>query len=189
MLDSLAEWMSAPMYAAVYGRGQAPRTGRRHHAIAPYGTFSLQDGSTVLIAVQSDPEFRSLADSLLDDAAVGTDERFATNAARIANVDELERIIAARLQELPAAVARERLAHGRIATARVNDLLGVWHHEQLRERGRFHSVRTPTGEVEMLDAPFDIESWIPPHDPVPGLDEHDPGVLRRIIARGGPPSP
>jgi itaconate CoA-transferase len=184
MLDALAEWMSAPMYAAVYGPGQAPRTGRRHHAIAPYGTFELSDGSTVLIAVQSDPEWRSLAEHLLDDVELGIDPRFSTNSARIANVDELEAILSSGLKGISADEAHRRLAVGRIANARVNDLRGVWDHEQLRARDHFHTVSTPSGEIEMLDAPFDISGWALPHGPVPALDEHDPDVLTAVIDRG-----
>jgi crotonobetainyl-CoA:carnitine CoA-transferase CaiB-like acyl-CoA transferase len=184
MLDSLVEWMSAPLYAAVHGPGQAPRTGRRHHSIAPYGTFALADGSAVLIAVQRDVEWRSMAGTVLREPSLADDARFATNAARIANVDELESIIRRTLAALPADQARERLAAGHIATARINDLRGVWEHEQLRARHRFHAVPTPTGEVEMLDAPFDISGWTPPRSVVPGLDEHDATLLARVKDRG-----
>jgi crotonobetainyl-CoA:carnitine CoA-transferase CaiB-like acyl-CoA transferase len=184
MLDSLVEWMSAPLYAAVHGPGQAPRTGRRHHSIAPYGTFALADGSAVLIAVQRDVEWRSMAGTVLREPSLADDARFATNAARIANVDELESIIRRTLAALPADQARERLAAGHIATARINDLRGVWEHEQLRARHRFHAVPTPTGEVEMLDAPFDISGWTPPRGVVPGLDEHDATLLARVKDRG-----
>jgi crotonobetainyl-CoA:carnitine CoA-transferase CaiB-like acyl-CoA transferase len=184
MLDALAEWMSAPMYNAVYGGGQPPRTGRRHHAIAPYGTFALSDGSTVLIAVQSDAEFASLAEHLLEDAALAADPRFATNPARLAHVDDLEAIISATLAGLPVAEAQRRLADGRVAHARVNDLRGVWEHEQLRARGRFATAATPTGDVEVLRAPFDISDADVPVGRVPALDEHDETVVRTIIERG-----
>jgi crotonobetainyl-CoA:carnitine CoA-transferase CaiB-like acyl-CoA transferase len=186
MLDVLAEWVSAPLYNAVYGAGQSARTGRRHHAIAPYGTFRLADGSTVLVAVQSDGEWRSLAEHVLLDPALGEDPRFATNAARIANVDVLEEVLAAGLAGVDADEARARLARGRIATARVNDLRGVWEHEQLRARGRFDQVSTPSGVIEMLASPFDL-SDLPPSTPrVPALDEHDPELVARIRERGTP---
>jgi crotonobetainyl-CoA:carnitine CoA-transferase CaiB-like acyl-CoA transferase len=186
MLDVLAEWVSAPLYNAVYGAGQSARTGRRHHAIAPYGTFRLADGSTVLVAVQSDGEWRSLAEHVLLDPALGEDPRFATNAARIANVDVLEEVLAAGLAGVDADEARARLARGRIATARVNDLRGVWEHEQLRARGRFDQVSTPSGVIEMLASPFDL-SDLPPSTPrVPALDEHDPDLVARIRERGTP---
>jgi crotonobetainyl-CoA:carnitine CoA-transferase CaiB-like acyl-CoA transferase len=184
MLDALAEWVSAPLYAAVYGGGQAARTGRRHHAIAPYGTFRLSDGSAVLIAIQNDGEWRSMAERVLLEPALGDDDRFATSAARIRNVDELEERINACLSSTEADVARRRLADGRIATARVNDLQGLWEHEQLRARDRFVSVQTPGGVVELLASPFDISGWVPPAGRVPALDEHDVAVVDAVIRRG-----
>jgi itaconate CoA-transferase len=184
MIDALAEWVSAPLYNAVYGSGQSPRTGRRHHAIAPYGTFRLSDGAVVLIAVQSDGEWRSMAEHFMGDASLGTDPRFATNAARIANVDALELLIRARLEAISADDARAGLAQGRIASARVNDLQGVWDHEQLRARGRFVDVVTPSSTVELLRPPFDISGWSPANAPIPRLDEHDDALVQAVIDRG-----
>lgn len=184
MLDALTEWLSAPMYAAVYGSGQAPRTGRRHHAIAPYGTFTLASGRTILIAVQSDGEWCSLASALLGDPALGTDARFATNTERLANVVSLEALISAALAALPDDEAMARLAEGRIAVAQVNDLGGVWNHEQLRARGRFVEVATEHGPVELLAAPFDISDSGQRAGVIPALGEHDQRVIDAVIERG-----
>jgi len=184
MLDSLAEWMSAPLYNTVYSGAQAPRTGRRHHAIAPYGTFALSDGSTILIAVQSDGEWRSMAEHLMGDTGLGTDPRFATNSDRLANVDDLEALIRERLASLSVDEARAGLAAGRIAHARVNDLQALWRHEQLRARDRFVEVQTPSGPVELLRTPFDISGWTPLDGPIPALDEHDDDVLNAVLDRG-----
>jgi crotonobetainyl-CoA:carnitine CoA-transferase CaiB-like acyl-CoA transferase len=184
MLDSLAEWVSAPLYNAVYSQtGQAPRTGRRHHAIAPYGTFRIGD-RTVLIAVQSDGEWQSMARTLLRRPELGTDPRFASNADRIRNVDELEAEIREVLDTLTAEEALSRLAEGRIAFSNVNDLAGVWSHEQLRARGRFHNVPTEHGPVELLDPPFDIDGLEVDVQAVPALGEHDAELVARIIERG-----
>lgn len=184
MLEALVEWMSAPLYGAVYGGGQRPRTGRRHHAIAPYGTFALADGRTILIAVQSDGEWRSMADALLHQPELGTDPRFATNSARIAAVVELEAIIRECLASITAEEALDRLQQGRIAYSWVNDLAGVWAHEQLRARDRFHEVPTETGPVELIDPPFDIDGLPPSRGAVPALGEHDEALIERIIADG-----
>ena len=180
MLESLAEWMSAPLYAAAHGGGQAPRTGRRHHAIAPYGTFALADGRTVLLAIQNDREWMSFAEKVLGSTEVGTDSRFATNAVRIVNVDELEAVISARFASAPAEEIRAGLAAAGIATANVNDLAQVWQHEQLRARDRFVDVELPNGRIEMLKSPFDISEWTPGAQSVPALGEHDSATLRRI---------
>ncbi len=181
MLDSLAEWMSAPLYAAAHGGGQAPRTGRRHHAIAPYGTFALSDGHVVLLAIQNDREWAAFAEGVLGDSAYVTDARFTTNAVRIANVEELEAVISARFASAPADEIRAGLAAAGIATAHVNDLAQVWQHEQLRARDRFVDVDLPSGHIEMLKSPFDISEWIPGPQSVPGLDEHDAATVQHII--------
>jgi itaconate CoA-transferase len=183
MLEALTEWMSAPLYAAVYGGGQAPRTGRRHHAIAPYGTFQLADGQTLLIAVQNDGEWKAMAEHVLGDPELGTDPRFATNGVRIVHVDELEPLLIAALTAVPADDAIARLRKARIAFSHVNDLQGVWNHEQLRARGRFHDVMTEHGPVEMLDPPFDISGMPLPLGPVPALNEHDDVVIQRVTRR------
>lgn len=182
MLEALAEWVSAPLYASVYSGSQAPRTGRRHHAIAPYGTFQLSDGQTLLIAVQNDGEWRNMAEHLLRDVSLGTDPRFVTNQERIANVDALEPLLIKTLSEISAEEATARLRAGRIAFSYVNDMAGVWNHEQLRARGRFHEVMTEHGPVELLDPPFDISGMPTPLGAVPALGEHDEATIQRIIA-------
>ncbi len=184
MLDSLAEWVSAPLYAAVYGSGQAPRTGRRHHAIAPYGTFELADGRSILIAVQSDGEWRLMAEHLLLQSGLGKDPRFLTNTDRLRNVEELEGIIGGITSSLPVEECLERLAAGRTAFSWVNDLAAVWKHEQLRARGRFHEVETEYGPVELLDPPFMISDSPTPVGAVPGINEHDEETVQRIRDRG-----
>jgi crotonobetainyl-CoA:carnitine CoA-transferase CaiB-like acyl-CoA transferase len=184
MLDSLVEWLSAPLYAAVYGKGQAERTGRRHHAIAPYGTFPLSDGRTLLIAVQSDAEWRSMAEHFLGDAALGDDPRFATNPARLENVGELEDCIREVSLSLPAHESIARLESGRTAFAWVNDLPAVWQHDQLRARDRFHEVNTEHGPLEMFDPPFVINGLPTPLGAVPALGEHDEATITAIRERG-----
>ena len=184
MLDALAEWVSAPLYAAVYGSGQAPRTGRRHHAIAPYGTFRLSDGSTILFSVQNDREWQQMAEIVLERPELGTDPRFATNSDRIANVDALEPMIIEAFAAIPAAETLDRLGRARIAIAHVNDLRGVWNHDQLRARGHFHSVQTEHGPVELIDPPFDISGVPVALGAIPALGEHDPALIQRIVERG-----
>ena len=117
MLESLAEWTTAPVLAAAYTDHVPTRAGHRHALIAPYGLFDLSDGRRVLIAVQSDPEWQSMAEHLLGDASLGTDPRFATNSDRIANVDELEAVIAERLAAMSGDAAVAGLQAGRIAYA------------------------------------------------------------------------
>ena len=184
MLDVMTEWMSAPLYGAVYGAGQPTRTGRRHHSIAPYGTFAIADGRSVLIAVQTDAEWVRFADQVLGDPALAGDPRFFTNPDRMTNVDELERIIRTAFLDVDAALLLARLTESRIVCASVNNLVDVWSHEQLRVRDKFTVASTESGEVEVLAAPFAISGWRTPSGAVPALDEHDVDAVQSIIERG-----
>jgi crotonobetainyl-CoA:carnitine CoA-transferase CaiB-like acyl-CoA transferase len=75
--------------------GKAPgRLGNAHPNLAPYQPFPTKDGA-VVIAVGNDGQFRALC-ATLGDADLGTDPRFATNAARVANRAELALLLAAR---------------------------------------------------------------------------------------------
>jgi len=186
MLDSLAEWMSAPLYGAVYGGGQAPRVGRRHHSIAPYGIYELVDGSRVLIAVQTDADWQVLAATVLESSELAGDGRFATNSDRLRNVDELEEAITERMKGCAAEMMRRRLRDARIAHSSVNDLEGVWNHQQLRGRDRFVEVNTPTGPVEVLASPMNIDGRVAGDGAVPALGEHDPELIARLRAKGTP---
>ena len=187
MLEALAEWLAAPLYAATYGQGQAPRTGRRHHAIAPYGTFRLSDGQLILIAVQNDSEWRSMAGRVLGQPELGTDERFATNSDRLRNVIELEQVITEVLAVMPVQEAMAHLHEARIAVASVNDLDGVWAHDQLRARDRFTEVQTEHGPVELLRPPFNISGSPGGSGVVPSTNQHDGTIIEGIVARGSRP--
>ena len=72
--------------------GEAPsRQGSRHPAMAPFGPFAAADGYIVVANVTGWPRFCALIGR--DDLAA--DERFRSNRARVANVDDLEEQIRA----------------------------------------------------------------------------------------------
>jgi itaconate CoA-transferase len=174
MLDALAEWMQAPLLNA-HAVGSTPtRTDRRHATIAPYGTFQLQDGSEVLLAIQNNAEFERLCRIVLLQPELATDSRFAMNEARVRNIEILESIVSAAFVSAEGATVLDRLQQADVATARVNTLAEVWQHEQLRTRGRFVETILPGGAVvETLKLPVDIDG----HEArasyrVPALGEH-----------------
>ena len=84
MFDAMAEWMTIPLLNQEWGN-PFKRVGLAHPTIAPYGVFKTRDGAEILISIQNDREWRALADKVLGNAALGADERFATNPQRQAN--------------------------------------------------------------------------------------------------------
>lgn len=180
MLECLAEWTSPQVLTAV-ATGRAPaRSPRRHPMIAPYGTFELADGRTVLIAVQADREWRAMAEGVLLRPELADDPRFATNADRIAHVDELEAIVNGVLAAISADEARARLAAARVTVAAVRSPQEVWDHEQLAARRRKVPVTTEHGTAEVFKAPFNISGVDDVGGHVPALGEHDPDLITHL---------
>ena len=107
--------------------GVAPRRmGNAHPNIAPYRTFPTSDGY-VIVAVGNDGQFQRLC-TTLGVEALGQDERFATNAARVANRDELDRCLSEKTRPL-AARRSPRGARGRCGASRADQ-----HHRRLVRR-------------------------------------------------------
>ncbi len=185
MLECLTTWTAVQIYASAADGEPVPRNRRRHGLIAPYGLFDLDDGSTVLIAVQADHEFVALCDGVLHRGDLAHDSRFATAAARIANVDDLEAEMRSALLATPASEIRRRLVEARVANATMRDPLEVWNHEQLVARDRKVEVELPGGETAtVLKPPFNIADVPPqPDQRVPDLDEHDPALVAELNRR------
>ncbi|MEM9203483.1 MAG: CaiB/BaiF CoA-transferase family protein [Actinomycetota bacterium] len=183
MLEALAEWTAAPTYGAV-GRGVAPtRAGHRHAMISPYGIYPLADGSEILIAVQNQTEWEALARDALQMPELITDKRFATNEARITNIAEFEPVLRQGLASASADEMLDRLRAARIAFSRVNDPLALWDHEQLRARDRFLDTQIPTGATQTYRPPFNVDGLPDPTAVVPGLGEHDSGLVDELRRR------
>ena len=183
MLECLAEWTAPQTYASVADGAPPTRSARRHALIAPYGLFELDDGSVIMLAVQANPEWVALAGEVMGRPELATDPRFATNASRVVNVDELEEAISAYFAAKPAAQVLSELRAARIAFGRVNGPLEVAAHEQLQARDRFGTVELPEGTATMLRPPFNISAAGEPRWRVPALDEHEPELVAELVER------
>ncbi|MFS4437781.1 CaiB/BaiF CoA transferase family protein [Paracoccaceae bacterium GXU_MW_L88] len=142
MFDVMADWLTVPLLN--HEGGKSPkRLGLAHPSIAPYGVFTCTDGTQILISIQSDREWRKLCDTFLGRPDMGTDPRFETNVARVANRAETDALIAARFADLHGGDAVEMLLEADVALARVNDMAGLSDHTELRRI----TVDTPNGPV------------------------------------------
>jgi itaconate CoA-transferase len=183
MLETLAEWAAPQIYTAA-ATGVAPgRSSRRHPMIAPYGTFALSDGRTVLMAIQAQHEWQTFAAEVLRRPELADDPRFVTNPDRRDHVDELEDEIRSVLAGLAGDEVVDRLQRSRTAHAFVRDLTGVWNHEQLRARDRFVDVDTPTGRTTTFQPPFNLNDLPPATPQVPAVGEHDPTLIAELTHR------
>lgn len=144
MFDVMADWLAVPLLN--HEAGKSPRrVGLAHPSIAPYGAFAAADGAQILISVQSDREWRALCARVLGQPALGTDPRFATNVARVANRAATDAAVAAGFARMTGAEAIAALLGADIALASVNDMAGLSAHPHLRRI----TVDTPNGPVSL----------------------------------------
>jgi itaconate CoA-transferase len=142
MFDAMADWMTVPLLQ--YEGGMTPqRMGLAHTSIAPYGVFKTKDGADILISIQSDREWRVLAEQVLGDRALAEDKDFATNVARVKRRRETDARVACVFAGTDEATLTEKLAGADIAFARVNDTALLARHPHLRRI----DVATPSGKV------------------------------------------
>ena len=186
MLECLTEWTAPALYSAAHTGAVPVRAGHRHALIAPYGLYELGDGSSVLVAVQSNPEWASFATTVLGAASLVDDPRFIDNEDRITNVDALEVEIRRVFSTLDGDAAASRLTEGRVAWARVRDPIEVWNHEQLAARDRKIDVDHPSGSATMLRSPFVMSGLPEPRSTVPKLGDHDETLVEELRRRFRP---
>jgi itaconate CoA-transferase len=185
MFEALGEWMGFPAYFTAYGGTAPPRSGAHHATIAPYGPFPAGDGASVFLSVQNEREFARFCSTVLGNAALAGDARFATGPQRLANRAALHAEIERVFAHLTAAQVIERLEAADIANARLNDMGEFWRHPQLAARSRWAKVGSPGGAIDALKPPFNLSGFEPRMEAVPALGEHTRAVLGELGYSGG----
>jgi formyl-CoA transferase len=131
MFDAMADWMTVPLLQ--HEGGKPPkRVGLAHTSIAPYGVFKTKDGTDILISIQSDREWRVLAEKVLGDPALAADPDFSSNVERVRRRQQTDARVAAVFAATETEALMEKLAAADIAFARVNDAAGLAAHPHLR---------------------------------------------------------
>ncbi len=180
MLESMAEWMSYPMYYAYEGAPPPVRAGAAHATIYPYGPFPAGDGKSVMLGLQNEREWGAFCDKVLGQPGLARDKRFASNSRRVANRDALRDLIVEAFQPLTAQTVIERLEQAQIANARMNEMSDLWEHQQLKARGRWVQVDTAAGPVPAMLPPGVQDPAQARMDPVPALGQHTAAILREL---------
>jgi crotonobetainyl-CoA:carnitine CoA-transferase CaiB-like acyl-CoA transferase len=150
--------------------GNAPRRlGNAHPNIVPYQVFAVSDGY-VMLAVGNDTQYARLCD-IVGTPELAREERFATNAGRVAHRGELVPILADKLSTQHRDVLLARLEAAGVPAGPINTLADVFADAQTVHRGL---------QLEM-DAPWTAAGK------VPGV--RLPIGFSRSTLRAGQPSP
>lgn len=149
-----------------------PRQGNTHPNIVPYQPFEASD-QPIIIAVGNDRQFGRLAEICGRPEWV-SDERFATNAARVANRAEIVALVGQVIATRPAAEWLEMLEAAGIPAGPINRIGQALSDAQAKHRAM---IRTIAG-MPLVGSPVRLDgdradSELPP----PRLGEHTAEVL------------
>lgn len=171
---------------SVVGVGaRIPRLGRGHAQIVPYQAFECADGEYVMVGAFNRGFWRNLATALGHEDWL-TDERFATNSARLRNRDELVGILSGIF------LTREReewLEVLRVADVPASPVL------ELDETVRLEQVSGQGSLVELVEdgraatvarSPIRVDEWPePPARMAPDIGRDTAQVLRDVLGTAG----
>ncbi len=162
--------------------GRPPtRLGNAHPNISPYEVVPTADGYLIL-AIGNDGQFRRLC-TILDLEGVADDERFATNKARVANRDEVRRLVSTETLKWSKADLLAACEANAVPSGAINTIEDMFSDPQIVARGLridledsagtvIPGVRTP---VVLSRTPLSYER------PSPRLGEHQEEVLAELI--------
>ena len=175
MFDAMADWMTVPLLQQEAGE-PPKRMGLAHPTISPYGAFKSRDGVDILISIQSDREWRVLAEKVLGEPRsppipISPPMSSASNAA-------------------PRPTAKSRPCSARSTQMRWSKSSRRRHRlcprQHLAELARHPHLRritvgAPSGPVS-YPAPAEQRSASRHYGPVPALGEHTAKVRAEFMA-------
>ena len=159
------------------------RMGNDHSMIVPWSAFSTTDDS-IIIAVGNDGQFARMAEAV-GLGHLGADERYATNAARVAHRDELMPMLQQALSTMPAEHWIQTFEGVGVPCGPVCNMEQVFEQPQVKARGMRLDLPHPTaaeGTVPGVACPIKlVGEELPPATAPPALGAHTESVLRDVL--------
>ena len=149
-----------------------PRQGNTHPNIVPYQPFAAAD-QPIIIAIGNERQFNRLAE-ICGHPEWATDERFASNGARVANREEMVRLVSEAIAQRSAAEWLGQLEAAGIPAGPINRISQALGDVQAQHR---QMIRTIAG-VPVVGSPLRVDGDRADSDlPPPALGEHTVEVL------------
>jgi crotonobetainyl-CoA:carnitine CoA-transferase CaiB-like acyl-CoA transferase len=174
-------------FGAFFGAGEIPTaTGTRHRRSAPYQAYRSQDGY-VTVGAGSDKLWKSFAAQVCGKPEWLTDPRFATLAARLKHLDELEQEIEQVLGTRPTAYWVEKLDEAQVPGGPVYDYQQIMNDPHIKARRMVVDMEHPKiGPMKTLGLPIKSTGDLTAiRAPAPWLGQHSEEVLSSIGYGGG----
>lgn len=171
MIDTIYPMLTSNL-TGYYATGSAPRAGNGHGGapIVPYNVYPCAGDGYVAIIVVTETHWRGLCEAM-DRPQLACEERFASNAMRFRNLEELDRLVGdwTRSKDRDEVVSRLRAA--RVPCAAVRGVAEMVEDRHLHARGAIQRIDHPTlGEVVVPHSPLRFRGTpLAPLTPSPDL--------------------
>lgn len=181
LFDSQLGWLANVASSFLISRDLPKRYGNAHPNIVPYQVFAASDGWFAL-AVGNDKQFAHLCE-LVGRPELGSDERFATNAVRVNNREELIALLKSIFSLRSVDEWLSMLEAAGIPCGSINTLDKVFAGPQVAAREMLVTMEHPTiGDLPLVGSPLSfsgtpVEYKLPP----PLLGQHTREILREIL--------
>lgn len=177
MLESMIAVLGPRMGETLQAGISPKRIGNENPLRVPAGLFRGSDGEYINVIVQNDRPWPAFCRALGREEWA-TDPRFATAPLRVQNREELNRLVAERFAELPAAEWIKRLKAERVPAGPVYDYLQAVSDPQIEHRGFVRSLEHPkSGRIRVVGPPWIVPGEETPMAPPPLLGQHTDEVL------------
>ena len=175
LLDTQLAMLANQASNALISGNDPPRQGNTHPNIVPYQPFDAAD-QPIIIAVGNDRQFARLAE-ICGHPEWTSDERFASNGARVANREAIVALVAERIREKPAGEWLQQLESAGVPAGPINRISQALEDVQAQHRGMVRSI----AGMPLVGSPVRIDeqradSELPP----PALGEHTEEILASL---------
>ncbi|MBW2241410.1 MAG: CoA transferase [Deltaproteobacteria bacterium] len=180
LLDALLHAQASSLGTYLIAREPTPRTGNRSLYFAPSGIYTCGDDRKAVITCPSEKFFRNLCTAL--DVEWADDVRFESIDRRLANEDELDRLIDERCKDFTVDELQKRSVAADVLFAPVNGAVEVAEDPQVRHNRMIVSVHHPKlGPMDVTGVPIHFHGTpCEVQQPPPLLGEHSEELLREL---------
>jgi crotonobetainyl-CoA:carnitine CoA-transferase CaiB-like acyl-CoA transferase len=181
MLDTHVAWLANQGMNYLATGENPPRLGNQHPNIVPYQVFPTSDGFLVL-SIGNDPTFERFCKSFGLEQLLA-DERFATNAARVANRQLVTDTLTPVMKSRTTTEWVESLEALKIGCGPINTLKEVFQDPHVLARNCVVELPHASGEtVKVIANPVRLSATPPDYRvPPPVLGEHTEEVLSGLL--------
>ena len=183
LLDSCVAFL-ANQAMNYFATGESPRPlGNAHPNIVPYQTFRTSDGN-IILACGNDNLFNKFCE-VAGCAQLAKDSRFATNAERVRNRDEITRLLKEIFAKRTTRDWVKLLDGAGVANGPINTIEQVFEEPQVQARGlKIELPHASAGKVPLVASPMRFSETPIRHEvPPPTLGQHTDEILRGVLKK------